>query len=298
MRIITEEEIIGLGITPLQCVEWVEHSFKSKPEADMPAKISVHPFADSFYTAMPCYHPNTGRVGVKVISRVPGNTPTLKSKMMLFDARSAELLALVDTDWITTMRTGAVAALAAKTFSADFENASFGVVGLGATGRAVIRCLRAIGFPAQKFFLLDYKDHVERTMAEFPDIAFHHTADKKELVGQTNVLISCVTVMHEQFLPETEYAAGYLCIPVHVCGFQDCDITFDRVFGDDTAHLRGFKNFPRFRDFAEFSDVLLKRREGRRSSKERILSYNYGLGLHDLWFASRIYDMLGAGRQP
>ena len=292
MNIITEEQILNLGITPLQCVEWVEHSFKSKPEADMPAKISVHPFEDSFFTAMPCYHPSLGRVGVKVISRIPGSVPSLKSKMMLFDAKSAELLALIDTNWITAMRTGAVAALAAKTFSVDFENASFGVVGLGVIGRAVLRCLMAIGNPSQHFWLLAYKDHVERIKAEFPGFKFNSTSDKRELVKNTNVLLSCVTVMHEQFLPAKEYPAGYLCVPVHVRGFQDCDTTFDRIFGDDTAHLRGFKNFPNFREFAEFSDVLLGRKEGRRSSQERILSYNYGLGLHDLWFASRIYDKI------
>lgn len=46
MKIITEEQIEALGITPRQCVEWVEASFKSKPLADMPTKISVHPFED------------------------------------------------------------------------------------------------------------------------------------------------------------------------------------------------------------------------------------------------------------
>lgn len=292
MKIITEDQVENLGITPRQCVEWVEHSFKSKPAADMPAKISVHPFEDSFYTAMPCYHPNIGRVGVKVISRVPGCSPSLKSKMLLFDAKSAELLALIDTNWITAMRTGAVAALAAKTFAADFETASIGVVGLGVIGRAVLKCLVAISNHSQQYWLLDYKDHVGRIKAEFPDVEFNSTSDKNELVRNTNVLLSCVTVMHEQFLPESEYPPGYLCVPVHVRGFQDCDDAFDRVFGDDTEHLRGFKNFPRFREFSEFSDVLLGRQEGRRTPQERILSYNYGLGLHDLWFASRIFDML------
>ena len=32
--------------------------------------------------------------------------------------------------------------------------------------------------------------------------------------------------------------------------------------------------------------------KGRESDSERILSYNIGLGLHDVLYASRIYDML------
>ena len=48
-----------------------------------------------------------------------------------------------------------------------------------------------------------------------------------------------------------------------------------------------------FRSFAEFSDVLLGRVLGRQSADERIISYNIGLGLHDVWFASNIYNMIG-----
>jgi len=292
MKIITEEQIEALGITPRQCVEWVEASFKSKPRADMPPKISVHPFEDSFYTAMPCYHPDVGRVGVKVLSRVPGSTPALKSKMMLFDAKSGDMLALIDTNWITAMRTGAVAALAAKTFANDFDHASFGMIGLGVMGQATLKCLLSICSDNPTIWLMQYKDHAEKIAAQYPTVKFHVAADRRELVNNTNVLFSCVTVMHDQFLPADAYPPGYLCVPVHVRGFQDCDIAFDRVFGDDTGHLSNWKNFAQFKRFTEFSDVLLGNKEGRSGPTERILSYNYGLGLHDLWFASRIYDLM------
>lgn len=294
MRIITDEQIAALGITPTQCVKWVEESFKSKPKADMPAKISVHPFADSFYTAMPCYHPDVKRVGVKVVSRVPGSTPSLKSKMMLFDAATGDMLALFDANWITAMRTGAVAALAAKTFSKDFSNATFGMVGLGVMGQATLRCLLGVCERKPTIWLMRYKDHAEKIMSMYPGADYYVADSREELVANTDTLFSCVTVMHEQFLPEFAYPAGYTLIPVHVRGFQDCDLTFDKVFGDDTGHMRNWKNFANYRQFAEFSDVLLGLKSGRTDTSERIISYNYGLGLHDLWFASQIYDMIGA----
>ena len=292
MKIISEDIIESLGITPRQCVEWVEQSFKSKPLADMPPKISVHPFEDSFYTAMPCYHPDVKRVGVKVVSRVPGSNPALKSKMLLFEAKSGNLLSLVDANWITTMRTGAVAALAAKTFSKDFEGTSFGVVGLGAIGRATLKCLLSICDRAPEIWLLEYKDHVRRMAEEFPSVVFHSTPNKYELIKNTSTLFSCVTVMNEQFLDASVYPAGYTLIPVHVRGFQDCDLVFDKIYGDDTGHISKWKNYSKFKRFAEFSDVLLNNVKGRENESERIISYNYGLGLHDLWFASRIYDLL------
>lgn len=293
MKIITDDQVDALGITPAQCVEWVEGSFKSKPDADMPAKISVHPFEDSFYTAMPCYHPAVGKVGVKVISRVPGRAPSLKSKMMLFDAASGDMLALIDTNWITAMRTGAVAALAAKTFVNDFAHAPIGMVGMGVMGQATLDCLLAIN-PSAEIHVFNYKDHVEKTRARHPEADIHAVDTKEALVANTSALISAVTVMHDQFLPESTYPKGYTLIPVHVRGFQDCDLTFDKIFGDDTAHMRSWKNFAHYRQFAELSDVLLGKTPGRVTAEERIISYNYGLGLHDLWYASRIFKMLAA----
>lgn len=52
--------------------------------------------------------------GIKEVHRIEGAVPSLGSDMMLYNANDGELLALVDCDWITTMRTGAVAAVSAK----------------------------------------------------------------------------------------------------------------------------------------------------------------------------------------
>ena len=297
MTIIKEEDVVALGISPEQCVEWTMSSFLSKPMADMPPKISVHPFQDSFYTSMPCFHPDIGRVGVKIISRVVGCSPAVKSKLTLFDAPTGEMLALIDTNWVTAMRTGGAAALAARTFASDFDKAAFGFVGLGVIGKAVLRCLLAIREKPCDIWLLKYKDQAERFAQEFEssDVRFHFAESRTELVSNTSVLFSCVTVMREQFLPVEAYPPGYLCVPVHTQGFQDCDLVFDRVFGDDARQMQDWKNFSRFKEFAEFSDVLLGKSDGRRHASERILCYNYGLGLHDLWFASRIYDLMANG---
>lgn len=294
MQIITEQQIFGLQISPEECVNWAREGFCMKPKAVVPPKISIHQPNDVFYNTMPCLMPSIGRMAVKVISRPPQSIPALMSKIMLIDANNGETLAVMDGNWITAMRTGAVAALAARTFAADFKQASFGFVGLGAMSRSTLQCLLAIHDNPCDIWLLRYKDQAERLVEEFSfsGARFHIVDNRLDLVGNTNVLFSCVTVMREQFLPPEAYSPGYLCIPVHSRGFQDCDIVFDRVFGDDAGHMRDWKNFSRFKEFAEFSDVLLGKVEGRRSAAERILSYNYGLALHDLWFASKIYDVL------
>ena len=56
--------------------------------------------------------------------------------------------------------------------------------------------------------------------------------------------------------------------------------------------MHGFKYFDKFKKFAELTDVLDGTTLGRETDTERILSYNIGLGLHDIVYASKIYEML------
>ena len=78
---------------------------------------------------------------------------------------------------------------------------------------------------------------------------------------------------------------------MHTRGFQNCDLFFDKVFADDTNHVKGFKYFDKFQSFAELSEVLTGQKNGRASDEERILSYNIGIALHDIYFASKIYTL-------
>ena len=75
-------------------------------------------------------------------------------------------------------------------------------------------------------------------------------------------------------------------------GLQNCDTTFDRVFGDDTSHVCGFKLFSMWAGCNEIGEVLAGRDPGRNSDEQRIIDYNYGLALHDVVYAAKIYEIL------
>lgn len=294
MRLIEYEEIAALGITPKQCVEWAELSLRSKPEATLPPKTWMHFKGDVFINTMPCYVPSINRYAVKVVSRHPGQHPALKSKILLVDMSNGDTLSCMDGTWITAMRTGAVEALAGKTFVRDFASASFGFVGLGNMAAATFECLVSLFDEPHDIWLLKYKDQAEKFIGRYentPNVRFHIVDSREELVSRTQALYSCVTVMNEQFLPVSAYPAGYTLIPVHMRGFQDCDVAFDRIFGDDRGYLEHFQHFKEFKYFAEFTDVLLGKDLGRQSPDERIICYNIGLALHDVWYASRIFDL-------
>ena len=297
MKIISQKQIRDLNISPAVCVEWVKESFALKEKSQLPAKISLHPQGNDFFNTMPCMLPAPNNYfGVKVVHRIKGATPALGSDLLLYNSETGELLAMLDADWITTMRTGAVAALAIQVFRSTSAK-TYGFLGLGNTGRATMLCLlESEPDVMHHVVLLRYKDQAESFIERFngySNVSFTICDDSKELVAQSDVIISCITEAQGLLCDEDNlYKKGVLVVPVHTRGFQNCDLFFDKVYADDTAHVCGFKYFNKFKKFAEIQDVISGKAEGRKSDEERILSYNIGLGLHDVVYASKIYENL------
>ncbi len=297
MKIISQAQIKALNISPVECVDWVKESFAIKKYSQLPAKISVHPQGYDFFTAMPCLLPSSyDRVGLKMVHRVKGAVPSLGSDILVYEASTGRLLALMDCDWITAMRTGATAVYAAQTLRRKGD-LTYSFVGLGNTARATMLCLleteKSIN---HKVLLKRYKDQAEQCIDRFSsysNVSFNIVESVPEMIASSDVVFSCITDAEGLFCEdETCFRPGITLIPVHVRGFQNCDLFFDKVYGDDTAPLKNWKYFYKYRHYAELQDVVEGRDPGRESEMERILSYNYGLAIHDIFYASKIYDIL------
>ncbi len=143
--------------------------------------------------------------------------------------------------------------------------------------------------------LLKYKNQAELFIERFKDfknVEFEICEDVESMISDSDVIISCITQATHNICDNNKaFKPGCLVVPIHTRGFQNCDLTFDKVFADDTAHVCGFKYFDQFKYFGELQDVIDGKIEGRTNNNERILSYNIGLGLHDVVFASKIYDL-------
>lgn len=300
MKIISQQEIKSLSISAKLCCDWIRESFSIKQHAQLPAKISCHPADFDFFTSMPCLLPEDSEgnrfFGVKEVHRIKGAVPSLGSDMMLYDAKTGELVALLDTDWITTMRTGAVAAVSAHALRKE-DAQKYGFVGLGNTARATMLCI--LEDEPEKHFdvqLLRYKDQAELFIERFKaytNVTFTIVDDIADMARTVDVFISCITDASGLLIEdEKTFQPGVTVIPVHMRGLQNCDTTFDRVFGDDTDHVKGFKYFPQYKDYNEIGEVLAGRDPGRKSQEQRIIDYNYGLALHDVLFASKIFKLL------
>ena len=233
--------------------------------------------------------------GVKVVNRYPERKPSLDSKLLLLDNLSGDFLALMDANWITAMRTGAVAVHSILNFAKkDFKTVA--MLGLGNTCRSTLLVLASMVRDRELTIkLLKYKDQHESFMKRFEgfeNLKFICVDTNEELVKGSDVIVSCVTYFGEDLCNDDCFDEGVLVVPVHTRGFTNCDLFFDKVYADDYGHVHHFKNFDKFKYFAEVCDVVNGLAGGRKNEKERILAYNIGLSIHDINYAAHIYEMI------
>lgn len=293
MLILSSEQIAQLNLDPAQSVEWVREAFLIKDRCQLPPKIGLHPRGTDFFNTMPCILPEEMHTfGCKVVSRIKGTHPALKSELMVFDTLTGAMTALVNCDWITARRTGAVATLAINTLRCSTASV-YAFVGLGVMAHATLDCFLATNTDRPITIRLKrYKDQAEATALRYgnaPNVTFEIADSMEQLVEGADVVVSCITDADGLMVGNVDlFQPGVLVVPVHTRGFQNCDRVFDKVYADDEGHVSGFRYFNEFRSFAEIGQVLKGADPGRDNDRQRILSYNIGLGLHDIFFARKI----------
>ncbi len=298
MKSISFDRVRSLNIPPEKCYKWAEEMIYNKENAFLPAKINMTMPGDIFCNVMPSFIPGTEGThtigGIKVVTRYPERKPTLDSKILLFNADTGEFLSLIDGNWITAMRTGAVATHSIINL-AKSDWSTVGMIGLGNVARATLLVLATVSSRPIEIKLYRYKDQAElfeERFREFSNLRFVIVDSIEECIKGSDIVISCVTYFANDVARDDWFDEGVLVIPVHTRGFTNCDLFFDKVFADDTSHVDHFKNFSKFRYFAEMSDVVRGRSPGRETQEERILAYNIGVSTHDVNFAANIYRMI------
>jgi len=136
------------AVSPERAVDAVRDAFvaHARGEWTMPPKVYVTNYPAGDFRAMPAL--GGGHALLKWVTSFPGNPahglPTVTGVVLVSDAQTGQLRAVLDAASVTALRTGAAAVLAAETLGrADAETAV--VIGAGVNGRAVIRTFVARG---------------------------------------------------------------------------------------------------------------------------------------------------------
>lgn len=295
MKVVSFKQIKDLNINMLTYYTWANEVFMIKGECQLPPKISMKKEGHIFFNIMPSIIDKIKVAGVKVVDRFPERNPSLDSQIMLYNSNNGENIAFMDGNIITAYRTGAVAALAINTLAIE-NYETVGILGLGVIARATFDILvQTLNGRKINVKLLKYKNAAElfvERYKEYSFIDFEIVETTKELIENSDVVISCVTSADKNFGEDEWFKEGCLVVPVHTMGFQNCDLFFDKVIVDDIGHVNNFKYFDKFKEVHELTDVLNNNKLGRINNKERILAYNIGNSIFDIYFAKKIYDLL------
>ncbi len=139
---------VELAVPPATALAAVREAFvaHARGEWTMPPKVYVTNYPAGDFRAMPAL--GGGYALLKWVTSFPGNPdiglPTVSGLVLLSDASTGQLRAVLDAGAVTALRTGAAAVLAAEALARD-DAETVVVVGAGVNGRATARTFLARG---------------------------------------------------------------------------------------------------------------------------------------------------------
>lgn len=311
VRWLSARDIDRLGITMAEVMDGVEAGFGAlgRGEAEMPAKIGIHPRKDSFTHAMPCHLAGPiDRAGVKCVSAYPANPakglPCISGIILVTDPDTGLPQAVMDAARITAWRTGAASGVYARRFG-DPKTRSVAVVGTGVQGRFNllamkevfpklddVRCCNPHAPSAQTF--------VDDMQPQVPDAVFSVHADLETALNGVDVVVTCTPMAESPARPLTRAMLKDDCLViavdydafVHADVFKDAHFTCD----DRNQYLRTREQGTYFQNGypgpgsvdADMGEICAGQKDSVREGRRGAVLM--GVASHDVMTASLVFE--------
>ena len=202
--LVMDRAAVEAAVSPERAVDAVRDAFvaHARGEWSMPPKVYVTNYPAGDFRAMPAL--GGGAALLKWVCSFPGNPargmPTVSGVVLLSDAETGTLRAVLDAGAVTALRTGAAAVLAARTLGRTNAGRA-AVIGAGVNGRAAARTFMALESPVALW------DVDAARAAAVADELGADVAGSLEEALAADVLVT-VTPGHELLLGEGSLAPG------------------------------------------------------------------------------------------
>jgi alanine dehydrogenase len=291
---------VSAALDPGDAVEAVRDAFVAHARGEwfMPSKVYVPAPPDGDFRAMPAA--GAGHTVLKWVTSFPRNPerglPTVSGVVLLSDASTGELRAILDASAVTALRTGAAAVLAAETLALP-TLAPAAVIGAGVNGRAVARTFVARG---RAVVLWDARPEAATAAAEELGEAATVAADRAEALAAD--IVATVTPGFEVLFEPGSLHAGQHVSLMGADGPGKAEIAGEellrsRVVCDEweqASHngeiAQALDHGLERQDVAELGRVLVGEEEGRRGDDDITLFDSTGLAVQDLAVALAVYE--------
>ena len=287
------------ALDPADALEAVREAFVNHARGEwfMPSKVYVPAPPDGDFRAMPAS--GGGYAVLKWVTSFPGNParglPTVAGVVLLSDASTGELRALLDAGAVTALRTGAAAVLGAETLARNGAE-TVAIIGAGVNGSAVARTFVARGGP-----VLVWDSQRERADELAEELGGAVAETREEALGAD--IVATVTPGWEILFPAGSLQPGQHVSLMGADGPGKAEIAVEellhaRVVCDEWEQASHNGDIGRAvdsgklrrDDVAELGRVLLGEEEGRRSDDEITVFDSTGLAVQDLAVAVAVYE--------
>jgi alanine dehydrogenase len=300
-------DAVTAAVDPSLAIERVRTAFERHATGEwaMPSKVYLDAPPKGDFRAMPAR--GEGFASLKWVTSFPGNSerglPVVTGALLLSDAGTGELRAIVDCASITALRTGAAAALSAQVLGAA-DAKSVGVIGCGVNGASAARCLVAAGYGPG--VCADVRTDVAEALAA--ELGWR-PGDRAEAADQDVVVT--VTPGTEPVVLASDLRPGQHIAALGAdargkAELEQAALERCRLFCDDWAQasaggeLSGAVAAGHLgRDgVTQIGDVILGRADGRQDADEITFFDSTGLAIQDLGIATAVYEAWRDDRVP
>lgn len=301
------DDVCKVNLSMEEVIRAVEAGFMEmgNGRAEMPPKNAIHPVEgqDNYIHGMPCYIPGMNSAGIKWVAGYPGNLkkslPYNTGILALNELETGIIYAVMDCRWITTKRTGAASAISAK-YLARPESKNIGIIACGVQGHSNLEAM-SVQFKLKKVKAYDpLPSQSEKLVAFAKTLGLEAEAvnDPEKAVRGADIIVSSGPILK---VPYDTVKKGWMEEGTFA-SLVDFDSSWERKalavadkwttdnigqynhYKDDLGY---FQNCPEL--YAELGEIVVGKKNGRESAKERNFAANLGLALDDMAVAPLIY---------
>jgi alanine dehydrogenase len=296
-----DRQAVGAAVSPLDAYAAVREAFvaHARGEWTMQPKLYVTNYPAGDFRAMPAL--GGGHALLKWVTSFPGNParglPTVTGLVLLSNADTGMLEAVLDAGAVTALRTGAAAALAATALG---RGGSISVVGCGVNGTAAAETFASLGLTGEVW-------DIDATRAQHvaDEVSWSVAASRSAALAAD--IVVTVTPGKEILFPAGSLRPGQHVSLMGADGPGKAEIAVEEIArahvfcdeweqashgGELAAAVAAGRLAPS--DVTELGHVLAGDAEGRRSDEEITLFDSTGLAIQDLAIAIVALHRAGA----
>lgn len=301
-RYLSQEDILALDLDYREVIDVVEKGMSEfgRGTCQLPVKIHVNTRPQTYINAMPAYIGGDQDItGMKWVAGYPENRskglPVTWGIMVMNDAETGAVKAIMDGRWITAIRTAAVAAITAK-YCKVRDTHSMTIIGAGEQGRWNARLMKLVVPELKKIYIDDlYPAAIDAYLAKMvplmPEVEFvpiRSLQERQAAIDDSQILITATQRGDKPLIYVENLHKGMLGIPLESTAWEGKTYTWaDRFVCDDWNLVQCYLADGKYTDglndeYQILGKIINGDAVGRASEDEFVIASSHGISISDV----------------